>query len=242
MKTQPKTKQKITTVLFDLDNTLYPYHENHVRGVKAAHTLYRKKHPCSFAIFLKKFAFYENQNNKLLPNRATAHDRRLFFQHLFEQEHGAVDYQLVLDMFDAYWDAMIKDVKLDEGARELLFWLRSKNIKIGLITDLTVDVQFKKLVAFRLQSAFNAIVTSEEAGVEKPDKKIFQLCLKKLKSKSSESIMIGDNIKRDILGAQNMKMQSIWIRREQPKVVKIKPTYTVSYIKNVKEILVELLK
>ncbi|MFT4312815.1 MAG: HAD family hydrolase [Candidatus Woesearchaeota archaeon] len=235
------TKKKLfDTVIFDLDNTLYPYHENHVRGVKAAHKIYTKKYRCSFASFLQKFMYYEEQNNKLLPKQAAAHDRRLFFQHMFEKEHNKIEYRMVLDMYEAYWHAMIKGIKLDAGVRKLFKWLKKHDIKIGLITDLTVDVQFRKIIHTKLEDAFDVIVTSEEAGIEKPHKKIFQLCLKKLGSRPQKSIMIGDNFQRDILGAQSLRMKTIWVKRDQKNETKKKPDFVVKYADDIQEILESL--
>ncbi|NJW55037.1 HAD family hydrolase, partial [Salinimicrobium oceani] len=56
---------------------------------------------------------------------------------------------------------------------------------------------------------FTTITTSEDVGVKKPHPKIFETALKNAKASIAESVMIGDNLEADILGAQNLGMRAI---------------------------------
>ncbi|MDX1762449.1 MAG: HAD-IA family hydrolase, partial [Christiangramia sp.] len=57
---------------------------------------------------------------------------------------------------------------------------------------------------------FRTITTSEDVGVKKPNKLIFEVALDIAKAKVNESIMIGDNIEADIMGAKDFGMQAIF--------------------------------
>ena len=229
--------KEVKAVLFDLDNTLYPYHENHVRGVRAAHKLYSKKYSLSFISFMKLYTKAAIKSHDFTAKNADQHDRRLHFQYVFELDKKPIDYQLILDMFDVYWDNMIKHSKLDPGTKQLLAWIKKQGYKVGMITDLTMDVQFKKIIKFGLAPYFDVVLTSEEAGIEKPSPKIFKLILEKLQVKSSETIMVGDNPDRDILGANKMRMTSVLMRRDMKNTTKAKPTHTITDIRDLKDIL-----
>ena len=70
-----------------------------------------------------------------------------------------------------------------------------------IITNGFNEVQSKKLKNSGLNQYFNQIITSEDAGVKKPNPYIFNYALNKANALSGESIMIGDNWEADIMGA-----------------------------------------
>ena len=70
-------------------------------------------------------------------------------------------------------------------------------------------IQFKKIENSGLSKYFSKIITSEEAGVKKPNPIIFEYALQQTNAISSESIMIGDNWEADIMGALDFGMEAI---------------------------------
>lgn len=97
---------------------------------------------------------------------------------------------------------------------EVLQKLR-KQVKVGLITN-TLEVSFKPLrEEFKLDSYFDVIMTSYEAGVLKPDPQIFRLALEKLGVAPHEAVMVGDNARDDVAAAEAIGMTGILIDRRQ---------------------------
>jgi putative hydrolase of the HAD superfamily len=94
-----------------------------------------------------------------------------------------------------------------EGAKEFLESLR---VPKCLVTDFTVELQYRKLAKLGMLTFFDYIVTSEEVGAEKPAPKIFASALKKLNADASQAAMIGDDFEKDILGAAEFGMQAFW--------------------------------
>ena len=91
------------------------------------------------------------------------------------------------------------------GVKETLAFLKEEKLPIAVITDLTAHIQLRKLTFFGLEDTFDAVVTSEEVGIDKPDKRVFEYVLRKLNlSKNSFFWMIGDNPKADIFGAKKL--------------------------------------
>ena len=82
--------------------------------------------------------------------------------------------------------------------------------KLGMITNGRTETQKNKMKSAQLYNLFDSIVVSEEAGISKPDKRIFELTLESLNVSSDKAIFIGDNIVKDIGGAQNAKIKGIW--------------------------------
>lgn len=63
----------------------------------------------------------------------------------------------------------------------------------------------------------DCLVTSEEAGAEKPSHVVYDLCLKKLRLTPEEVCFVGDNLKRDIKGALAAGMKAVWFNPEKKK-------------------------
>jgi putative hydrolase of the HAD superfamily len=112
-------------------------------------------------------------------------------------------------LYEAYWNAFIKKMQLYDGTMELLACLRERDIKIGICSDLTARIQFRKLMRLGLSNIVNAVVTSEECGREKPSEDMFKLVLDKLQVLPCDSIMIGDSLEKDVLGAKKAGMKAV---------------------------------
>ena len=88
---------------------------------------------------------------------------------------------------------------------------------------MTAQIQFRKLVYFGLDELFNYVVTSEEAGKDKPNRQPFELALKKLKVNPENVWMIGDDSKSDMAGADLIGIKKIQKRHEGVKIIKDGP-------------------
>ena len=94
--------------------------------------------------------------------------------------------------------AMIGHAKPCPGLLEFLQILKSRQIRIGIGTDMTASIQYKKLRKLGLAPFIDFIVTSQEAGVEKPHPHFFDVCLEKAGCLPEECAFIGDNRKKDV--------------------------------------------
>ena len=88
------------------------------------------------------------------------------------------------------------------GVKEFLDDLRILGIPTAIVTDLTAQIQFRKIVYFGLDHYFDYIVTSEEAGFDKPHRAPFEIAAQKMQSKGGCIWMIGDNPVTDCGGAR----------------------------------------
>ena len=108
----------------------------------------------------------------------------------------------VLDLEQTYWRTFLNNANLFDGVLELLDEIRLLGIPISIVTDLTAQIQFRKVVYFGLDKYFENIVTSEEAGNDKPHKSTFKLAVEKMNLDGDLVWMIGDNPVNDIGGAK----------------------------------------
>ena len=84
-----------------------------------------------------------------------------------------------------------------------------KKLVLGILTDLTAHIQYRKLEALEISDFFDMIITSEEAGEDKPSDKMFNLLFEKTKNNPDELLMIGDSQEKDIAGAQKHGINTI---------------------------------
>lgn len=92
---------------------------------------------------------------------------------------------------------------------ETLTYLSSKYM-LHIITNGFMEVQFVKLDGSDLRKYFDIILCSEEVGVNKPHRKVFETALQKSGAMASESVMIGDSYEADIQGAEKVGMKTIF--------------------------------
>jgi YjjG family noncanonical pyrimidine nucleotidase len=126
------------------------------------------------------------------------------------------------------------------GAKTLLKTLKQiPDLKIALVSNGFSFMHQHRLRRTGFFKYFDAVVTSEEAGVAKPAPKIFQLSLSKLDvSAKARVLMVGDNLQTDIAGAIRQGFDSCWLRTNAVEdVVDIVPTYQVGTLAELSSLL-----
>ena len=87
------------------------------------------------------------------------------------------------------------------NAMEVLKYLKPK-YQLHIITNGFQEVQDRKIRNSNIDSFFTHVINSEMAGVKKPNPVIFELALNKANTIPEKSLMIGDSLEADILGAK----------------------------------------
>lgn len=119
---------------------------------------------------------------------------------------------------------------------ELLDYLQQKGYAMHLITNGFENVQHAKLKYSKLSKYFTHVVTSEGSNAIKPQKEIFEYALQKAKTTNAQSIMIGDNVEADILGAANVGLPTIYVNHINKNVLP-EATHTVFSLQEIMQIL-----
>ena len=198
------TEKKISkpkAIIFDTDNTLYLYEVAHSAAINAV----SEKAENILGINKKEFEnAYEISKKDIkakLGATASSHSRLLYFQRTIEHLGLRTRILLTLDLEQTYWRTFLANAQLFSHVKEFILLLKSNGIATANITDLTAQIQFRKMVYFGLDEYFDYVVTSEEAGHDKPDPKPFQIALDKLKIEPSKIWMVGDSPKEDMARA-----------------------------------------
>jgi putative hydrolase of the HAD superfamily len=215
----------IDTVLFDLDGTIYNYDTPDKIGLQAAFD-----YACPLLGLTPgelrakiKTTNYEIVR-ELGKNNASIHNRLIRYQRVLENMVKPI-HPIAMGMYHAYWDTFLEQMALEPGVLSLIDYLHSRDIYVGICTNLTSEIQFLKMERLGIWDYFDSFTTSEECGSEKPDEHIFLYSLAKAGSRPENSIFIGDNRSFDVFGPAKIGMKGIWycpdpeIRTVTPKEI-----------------------
>lgn len=205
----------IKAVVFDLDNTLYAYDPLDQEAGQRVQDFTCRMLGISKDRYQEAYQFGRAETKRKLGNVASSHNRLLYFQKTLEYMK-VKPMPLSLQMYEMYWGTFLEKMQLFPGVRSLIDSLCEKGIMIAVCTDLTAHIQHRKLIALGLSDDIFCLVTSEEAGREKPASEMFALCLEKLGLPAEEVCYIGDNYSKDIVGAKACGMKAIWFHPEKP--------------------------
>lgn len=203
----------LRTVIFDLDGTLYDYAAAHAVAFKAL-TAFGCE---ALSVTPERFKALHSQADALLKDRlggpcAAIHNRLIRYQCMLELTGKPI--WLAPRMSAIYWNALLGAMKPMEGLHEALEALKARGLAVGIGTNMTADYQFAKLDALDLFDRVDFMVTSEEAGAEKPDRRLFELCAEKAGCAPEACAFVGDSLKGDVLGAMAAGMRAVWLHAD----------------------------
>ena len=194
--------------LLDLDGTLYDYSAAHKAALARSLSVISGRFSIEPGRAEALYLASREQVHRRLSGTAASHNRLLYFQLLLESA-GINPLKYSLEITEEYWHEFLENMRLRDGAEEFLD--AAGKAGICLLTDLTADIQHRKVLKLDLQDRVGSMVTSEEAGAEKPAPAIFLAGLEKLGIPAAQACMVGDDWEKDILGASRQGITSYWL-------------------------------
>jgi putative hydrolase of the HAD superfamily len=202
-------KTKVQHVFFDLDHTLWDFDKN--SGLAFERLFKNFKIPLQLDEFLHIYEpinldYWRLYRNDLVTKQALRRGR-------LHDAFKVFGLQFHVDVLDAmgvaYIDELPKDNHLFDGTIELLEYLKEA-YTLHIITNGFHEVQHKKLKNSGIIDFFKTVTTSEDAGVKKPNREIFDYALTLSGAQPENSVMIGDSYEADILGADAMGFYTVF--------------------------------
>lgn len=205
----------IRAIIFDVDDTLYSFKGAHEASLPALRRYVEEKLGLDGEEFVHRYDGMMEKQRIRSGENAAMHNRYIRFQMMLE-EYG-LPLRHVLPLNDFYWREVLSHSVAEPGVVESMDQLRAEGIRIGIGTDMTLDWQLEKLETLGLMDRIDFMVSSEEAGAEKPTRSFFDLCLAKAECRKEECMFLGDNIYKDALGAKNYGFYGVWYQPDAAK-------------------------
>ena len=226
-------------LFFDLDHTLWDFETNSketLQDLYRRHDLHEQITP-DFEDFFKVYSYH----NKRLWDRyhhGCITQEELKWKRMWHAmfQFKISDELLSRQLSKEYLDILPTKKALFPYTIEILEYLTKKQYKLHLITNGFERTQWSKLFSSNIAHYFTEVITSEGANSLKPKKEMFEFAIARCNTQCCDSIMIGDNLDADIVGAMNVGMDTIFVNHIGEETT-LKPTYTIYHLKELEEIL-----
>lgn len=225
-------------VFFDLDHTLWDADANSAEALRELYVKHElhKKGITDAQEFISKYievnqVFWDQYAKGTMSKQTLRYKRFLVVLQYF----GVKDYDLSYRLSDEYVLLAPHKSIVQPYTHEVLEYL-SKKYVLHILTNGFEDAQYDKLKASKIDQCFKHVITAERAGSKKPSPLIFEFALKLAQAKASESIVIGDNLEVDVLGAKQAGLDQVYFNltgRKHSETI----TYEIRSLKELMEIL-----
>lgn len=190
-------------ILFDLDDTLL----NRDRAADKMFLMILEKCYEDVDYSIKN---YMHQKFKVYDRRNYGNnDKSKVLESFFDE--FPPKYRLPRNDIQDFWNNNFPHCfTIDQNTLNIINTIKMK-VKVSIITNGSTQRQMAKIVNTNLDRYFDIIIISEEVGLSKPDKRIFELALNKLNVQPEAALFVGDDIEKDIGGCQNVNINGIWL-------------------------------
>ena len=194
----------IKAIIFDLDNTLLDFVKMKQFAVKAAITAMieagldvdeKKAYQDIFDLYVNKG--WENQQ---------------VFDDYLNQTIGKVSNKILAAGIVSYRRAREATLLVYPNVNKTLIELIKMGIQLSVVSDAPSREAWMRLYYLNLHHVFDPVLTFDDTGVRKPSAKPFEMALDILQSSPDEVLMIGDWPERDVVGAKQIGMKTIFAR------------------------------
>ena len=226
-------------LFFDLDDTLWAFSEN------ARDTFGEMYDKYGYGRYFRSFdhfyALYTERNLQLWEEygqgRITKDElNRIRFFHPLQQV-GVEDAGLAQAFAQDFFAVIPTCQKLMPHAREVLEYL-SVRYRLYILSNGFRELQYRKMCAAGIDGYFRKVILSEDIGLLKPRKELFDFALSATQSEAKESLMIGDNWENDITGARNAGWhQAYYAPDDDASPLPFTPTYRIRDLRELTDFL-----
>lgn len=201
-------KAPILHVFFDLDHTLWDFEKN--SALTFEKILQKNQIPVDTSEFVQQYSPINFRYWDLFRDDKISQNEMRFgrLRETFALLNLKVEQEVLELLADEYIEFLPENNNVFEGTFELLEYLKPK-YNLHIITNGSHDLQNHKMNNSKLSPYFKTTTNSQSVGVKKPNPLIFEFALRQANAKKENSIMIGDCIHADVLGAINCGMDAV---------------------------------
>lgn len=194
----------VKAVIFDLDNTLLDFKKMKEQGVHAA-----------IGAMIEAGLNYNEEKayNEIFDiYHEKGWEYRLIFDDFLKNTTGKIDNKYLAAAIVAYRRAKEANLLVYPNVSRTLIHLIKHGIKIAVVSDAPSREAWMRIYYLNLHHVFDLVLTFDDSKVHKPSPIPFKMALEKLCVKPEEALMIGDWPERDVVGAHQVGMKTIFAR------------------------------
>lgn len=208
------TGRRIEVVLFDLDDTLHDDTNAYLRAaerVSAEVAAERGIDPQALTdAYAREISIFWGGLSVNDLSASIGRVRKRLWERSLERV-GIMDEGLAERSAQRYNEYRRGYLELFPGAFELLQALRSEGKRVGLVTNGFAETHHEKITLLKLRELLDGIFIADEVGMVKPDPQLFVHACRALGSSPEHGAMVGDRYERDIRGAAEAGLFTIWV-------------------------------
>lgn len=194
----------IKAVIFDLDNTLVDF-------------MAMKRQAIDAAIHAMRDAGLQLPVEEIRKRIDAIYEQRgIEFQNVFDQllydEFSKIDYKILSSGVIAYRRAREAALVPYPHVYMTLVELAKMHTKLAVVSDAPAREAWLRLCYLNFHHIFDVVVTFDDTGERKPQPGPFRKALEMLGVKPNESLMVGDWADRDVVGAKQVGMKTVFAR------------------------------
>ncbi len=202
----------VKTVFVDLDDTIWWFTENSKLALRHVYDKYGlAKYSPNYERFREIYAAKNNALWELYHYGKIEKDFLVTERYRYTLEQIGVEGDLVSlakEIDEEYLYFLSSLDKLLPGARELLEYL-VKKYDVNILSNGFQEVQLRKLRSAKIEEYIHHLVLSDDCGITKPLRGIFDYALERTSATAETTVMIGDNYDADVQGAKNAGWRTI---------------------------------
>lgn len=219
-------------IFFDLDRTLWDFDTNTKDTIREI--FYGYNFQSTIGSFDEWYTNYQKHNIHLWDlygngeiKKEYLRDMRFYFA---LKDYGIDDIELGRAFGKKFVEQSPLKTTVFDHADEVLTYLTEK-YSLHIITNGFKEIQLTKLNNTGLMQYFANVYCSDVIGYNKPHPGIFNHAISSLHAKKEECLMVGDDFKRDILGAYDSNIDQVFFNHKD-EVFDVKPTYEIKSLKD----------
>lgn len=203
---------KITAVIFDWDNTLFPFKKYWEQAHQEIFVKYKfNELPIKYEDFMHTYREIDKMLWQQVLNKQITLDELRQSRIILTLKHYGIsfDKKEAIKFYHKLFEILLYQITPDPVLINQVQALKTM-YQITILTNGKVDEQTQKIERFNFKNVVPYYI-SEAIGFEKPDSRAFDYVIKALNVSAKETVMIGDSIENDILPAQQLGMTTIYV-------------------------------
>lgn len=203
----------IVTVFVDIDDTLWWFTENSKLALRHTFDAFDISSVCTYErfkeVYLKKnLELWNLYHHGLIDKDFLVNER---FRFTLKECGYKGDVEKMCHLLDEeYLRFLALQPTTIPGARQLLEYLVTKGYDVNTLSNGFQGTQQQKLISGGLSDLIHRNVLSDDCGITKPQRGIFDYALEQCGAEAATSVMIGDNPDADIKGAHDAGWRTIY--------------------------------